>query len=193
MEHSDNRLIAECLAGDNRSFDLLIRKYMTMVYALAYRLTGSAVDAEDITQEVFVKAWKHLKSFDQKRNFKAWLLGITHHAAIDFFRKRKDFRFSDLAAGTDESGDTTNPENDIPDTELLPDRLAEQALARNLLESVLPDLDPRDREILLLRYTEELTFEDIGKVLKSPLNTVKSRHRRALIRLRGLLHQKGIA
>jgi RNA polymerase sigma-70 factor (ECF subfamily) len=134
-------------------------------------------------QETFFKVWKNLKKFRQGENFKTWIFTIARNTAIDFLRKRKEYVFSDFenAEGGNYVADT------LTDPEPLPDALVETLEREKLLEELLSKISPQYREVLMLRYHEDLTFEEIGKVLDKPLDTVKSQHRRALIELRKII------
>lgn len=183
METNDSELLAEYLNGDDKALHGLIKHYLKPIYNYTYRLSGNASDAEDITQETFIKVWRHAKKFDPNQNFKTWLFTIAHRSTIDLLRKKKRFVFSDFARDDEESlfADT------IADSEPLPDELFAQAEEKAVIEHLIAQLSPTHQEVLLLYYTEELTFDEIGKVLGKSLNTVKSQHRRALTQLRKLL------
>ena len=183
MEKSDEQLITEYFEGDEEALALLVRRYLTPLYNFIYRLSGNAGDAEDIVQEAFVKAWRHLKKFRRGANFKTWLFTIAHHTAIDHLRRRRRLVFSDF-----ENGDAGNVLTDtLIDTESLPDELWRRAEDREYVEALLLRLSPAFREVLYLRYNEELTFDEIGGVLGKSIDTVKSQHRRALLLLRKLI------
>ncbi len=180
MDRSDELLVAEYRNGSSEAFTTLIDRYSGPIYSFARRMTGSRKDANDITQETFIKVWKRLDRYDDKSLFKPWLFTIARNTIIDHLRKKKNFVFSDF-----ENDDETNPLTDtLVDEATLPDRLIEKADAEGLLDEALSHIAPEDREILLLHYADDLTFETIGELLKKPLNTVKSRHRRALEKLR---------
>ncbi len=184
MELSDEVLIAHYREdGDEASLALLVERYVPLVYSFVYRLCRNKAEAEDIVQEVFVRAWKNLGKYRLGSSFKSWLLTIAHNRTIDYLRKKRELTFSDF--------DTSTGENVLVDTladaALLADEAAVRAADREVLEAALSQLASNYREVLLLRYEDDLTFEEIGKVLKKPLHTVKSQHRRALIKLRELL------
>ena len=178
-------LIEDYFNGDPRAFEALICLYLTPIYNLVYRYAGDAASAEDITQEVFVKVWKNLKRFDRGKSFKTWAFAIAKNTAFDFLKKKKAIPFS--------SFDTDAGENVIIDTLADPAFLPPELFARKelaqILERALLTLAPKYREVLLLRYFEHFTFQEIADILKEPLDTVKSRSRRALIILRKSLHQ----
>jgi RNA polymerase sigma-70 factor (ECF subfamily) len=182
MEKGDQELIDDYAKGDSGAFARLVDRHAKRVYNFVYRLLGNRDDAEDVTQETFLKIWKNLKKFRTGESFSAWLLTIAHNTAIDSLRKRKNVVFSDFGK---EDAENIFAES-IPDPEALPDELAAKAEDAEFLEKLLEKLPILHREVLLLHYKERLTFDQIGKILKKPLDTVKSQHRRALVKLRGL-------
>ena len=183
MEKNDAQLIADYLDGDERAFDSLVHRYLQTIHTFVYRLVGSATDAQDITQEVFVRAWKHLKTYTDRYTFKTWILAIARNASIDFLRKRKQLTFSDFEAEGDELWEATIVDHE----QLLPDALAERASNKLLLERYITKLSVEMREVILLHYIEDLTFREIAEIVGRSLNTVKSRHQRAIARLRTFL------
>ena len=193
MERNDQQLIADYLNGNEDTVAILIDRHLKAVFNFTYRLVGKSEDAEDITQETFLKMWRNLKKYRQGENFKTWLFTIARNTAIDWLRKKKSFVFSDFSAGSGsasggENGDDYNPfAETLTDTEPLPDEIFAKAEEKKFLENALTKLSPAHREVLLLHYGEYLTFDEIGKILDQPLNTVKSRHRRALIELREII------
>ncbi|MBM2817719.1 MAG: polymerase, sigma-24 subunit, subfamily [Parcubacteria group bacterium] len=183
MKRSDQQLIIDCLNGDDAAIAILIDRHIKPVFNFAKRLVGKSEDAEDIAQETFIKMWRNLKKYRQGENFKTWLFTIARNTAIDLLRKKRNFAFSDFE---DDKGENALTES-LTDTEPLPDEIFAKAEEKKLLEYALDKLSLPHRETILLYYTEHLTFNEIGKILGEPLNTVKSRHRRALIELRKLL------
>jgi RNA polymerase sigma-70 factor, ECF subfamily len=161
--------------------ELIISQYLNPVYNYTFRIVNDKSEAEDITQEVFVKVWKNLDKYDESKNFKTWLFTIARNTTIDFLRKRKNISFSEL--GDDEK---TFEEN-ITDTEPLPDEIFMRKELGKELENALSKMRPDFREIILLHYTENMTFEEISVIVGKPLNTVKSHHLRGLSALRKLL------
>lgn len=157
--------------------------HLKPVYNYICRIIYDKNDAEDITQEAFVKAWRNIKKFDQEKNFKTWIFTIARNTAIDYLRKRKEIPFSKLQDPDDEE----NFDEKITDIEPLPDEIfGRKELSRDL-ERALAEIRPDFREILILHYSENMTFQEISEVVGKPLNTVKSQHRRALSGLRKIL------
>jgi RNA polymerase sigma factor (sigma-70 family) len=183
MDSADNKLISDFFNGDAKSLELLVNKYLSLVYNFTYRYVGSAADAEDIVQEVFVKVWRHLKKFDQQKNFKTWLLSIAKNTAIDFLRKKKDTPFSFF----DQEDGNNYLEENLVDPEALPDELFDNKNLSEQLSSAIDELATNYRAILLLYYNYQFTLQEIADSLDEPINTIKSRHRRAIIQLKKLL------
>lgn len=179
MEKSNTDLVHDYLAGDPGAFDLLVKQNLSQLYNFIYHLSGNADEAHDIAQEVFVKVWKHMKKYDPKQNFKTWLFSIARNTTIDHFRKKKAIPFGDM-----QIGDETIFEDGLADTELLPDAVFEQKELGKFLDEALATLPLEERSIVLLHDKEDFTFEEIAAMLKKPMNTVKSRYRRAIIAFR---------
>jgi RNA polymerase sigma-70 factor (ECF subfamily) len=182
MERSDRQLIADALKGDDDAFAFLVHRHLSAVYNFAYRF-GGRDEADDIAQETFFKVWKNLKKFHPDGNFKTWLFQIARNTTIDHMRKKRDLAFSKFENAEGENF----LEETLADTEPLADEIFARAEKEKHLEKTIEKLSPIYREVLLLYYQNNFTFEEIAKILKKPLDTVKSQHRRALERLRKLL------
>ena len=179
MERGDQKLIIEYLNGDGGAIAFLIDRHLKDVFNFIRRLVGNREEAEDITQETFLKMWRNLKKYRLGENFKTWLFTIARNTAIDYMRKKRNFAFSDFENDEGENALTES----LTDLEPLPDEIFAKAEEKKFLDKLsLPH-----RETILLYYNEHLTFDEIGEILDQSINTVKSRHRRALLKLRGLL------
>ena len=183
--NSDEQLIADYLNGDEESLGRLVKRYLKPIYSFVYRYTGSITDAEDIAQKVFVKVWRNLKKFDQQKSFKTWIFAIAKNASINWLRKKKAVPFSNFES---EEGENMLTET-LADPSPLPNEIVEQKDIAQLLSSTMEKLLPKYRMILFLRYNDHFNFREIAEILEEPLNTVKSRHRRALIMLRKILSE----
>jgi RNA polymerase sigma-70 factor, ECF subfamily len=182
---SDEEIILLYKNGEKEAFKKLINRYAAPLYNFVARLAGRN-DAPDITQEIFIKVWKNLNRFDEdKASFKTWIFTIAKNTATDFLRKKKSLLFTDLEKDS-EDGAGSFSEN-IPAEDLLPDLVMQKLEDSKFLNKTLEKLRPLYREVLALHYQEEMTFEEIGKILNKPLNTVKSQHRRALLELRKII------
>jgi RNA polymerase sigma-70 factor (ECF subfamily) len=185
-------------AGDQRAFGSLVEAYLDRVFSFALRLSGDRAIAEDAAQETFIKAWKGMGSFDEKRPFRAWLFSIARNTTVDIMRKRKDVLFGSLDASSDD--DAERFADGLPDDAPLPDIMAEGRELSVAVEAILARLGVEDRTIVTLHDVEGMTFSDISDIVGKPLNTVKSRYRRALLALRARLggsrdamHQKDVS
>lgn len=183
MKEDYTELIERFFQGDERAFALIVERSINFVYRFIYGMTGDSEVAEDLTQETFVRVWKSLTKFDTKKNFHTWTFTIARNVVIDWFRKRKDLQLSSFEG---EEGGNPLIES-LEDIEMLPDELFEKVQNEKDMKSLLQEIQPLYREVLILRYYEDLTFEEIGEVLGKPLHTVKSQHRRGLKQLRNIL------
>src|ERR1035437_9297798 len=186
MQDSDTELIEQYENGDKSSLNILVERYLNGVYNYAWRLLGKKEEAEDITQEVFLKAIKNLHKFDKEKNFKVWIFSITRNTVIDYFRKKKHITFSTLNS-VDEDNDSF--EERIKDESDDVYAVLENKENLKALGQALDFLSEKERAIISLKHTEELTFMEIGEILDEPLNTVKSRYIRALRKLRDKIKQ----
>lgn len=183
MEPDDKKLIRDYIAGDESAFERLVAKYLKPIYNFVYRLCGNAEEARDISQDVFFRAWKNIKKYDEKNAFSTWIYSIARNATIDYLRKKKTLIFSDL----DNEEMDESFANSIPDEMPLPDEIFAEKELGEKIEKALLKLSFNYRAVVLLHFKEGMTFEEIAKVLKKPMNTVKSQYRRALAMLRDLL------
>jgi RNA polymerase sigma-70 factor, ECF subfamily len=163
---------------NNSQLENIIEQHLKSVFNYVYKIVRNRGETEDITQDVFIKVWKNFDKFDAVKNFKTWLFAIARNTTIDHLRKDKDILFSEKAENFEES---------ITDIEPLPDEIFVKKELGKELEIALSKIRPDFREIILLHYTEDMTFEEISEVVEKPLNTVKSQHRRALATLRKFL------
>lgn len=169
-ELSDEALAIAAREGSEAAFRTLVERFERPVFALILRMVHGAEQAEDLAQETFVKAWKALGRFDAERKFSSWLFKIAHNSALDALRRRGEEPLSlDAPVGPEEEP-----------RELPADPAAENPLrvalgreAGRVLEEALRELRPAYREILLLRFGEELAYEEIAEVTGLPLGTVK--------------------
>ena len=192
---NDEKLIEQYLKGDEKSLEILIKKYIKPIYGFVYHYLGSASDAEDITQEVFVRAWRNLKKFDprksrcltlqsrQEKSFKAWIFKIAKNASIDFLKKKKTIPFSKF---NDEKGGNLIIETFV-DHSLPSDKIFERKNLGYTLIGAIEGLPSKYREVLFSRYHNDLSFREIAELFREPLNTVKSRYHRAVKMLKKIL------
>lgn len=182
-EKKDEKLITEYLLGNEKSLELLIRRYLKPVYGFVHRHTNNPQEAEDITQEVFIRMWRNIRKFNRKKSFKTWIFSITKNASIDFLRKKKAIAFSEFE---NEKGRNIILEKIAVVCEPLEEIISNKILSESL-SSVSENLSSRTRTIFNYRYHKNLTFREIADILGESINTVKSRYRRGVIEIKRLV------
>ena len=173
-------IIARARRGDADAFEQLVAAYRNQVFRLALRMCGNEADADEVAQEAFLSAWKGLPNFRGESRFSTWLYQLTTHAAIDLMRREKR-----QAAAEDIDGITAA--DDGPSLQ----QQAERAETRREVRSALMQLPEEYRQVLVLRFMQELSYEEIGQTLKLPAGTVKSRLNRAKAQLKDILSRSG--
>ena len=173
MEEKD--LICRAAQGDAEAFRQLVEAYQTPAYRLAARMCGPD-SAEDVTQEAFLAAWRALPEFRGDCRFSTWLYRLVNNAAIDYLRREKRHR---------DTGDVDDLE--LPDGGPSPQEQAERSDTRDAVRRALDRLSPEHRQVLLLRFMQELDYGEIAQVLDVSEGTVKSRINRAKSKLREVL------
>ena len=181
-------IIKQVLEGDVNAFEGLVKEYEKNVYNLALRMTGDPEDAADMAQDAFIKAYSSLSSFRGDSKFSVWLFRIVSNLCLDFLRSRKRRPTVSLSVENDEGEDM---EFEIADESQSPETLLEQKLTREAVRCGLDSLPPEQRQILLLREIQGLSYEEIAQVLALESGTVKSRIFRARKRLSAFLLREG--
>jgi len=176
---NDKQLVKDFLAGDEAAFSELVGKYLKPVYNFLHTIVRDRDILDDLTQETFLKAWKNLKKFDQEKNFKTWLFTIAKNTALDYLKKKKTVPFAWF-----ENDEGYNKLENIEDEEKnLEELIGKKELEKNL-EEKLNQLSADYRLLLLLRYKDGFSLQEIGDILGRPYNTIKSQHQRALASLK---------
>lgn len=182
---SDEEIVYRYRTGDINALTQIVDRYMTPVYNYLFRLTGNKDDAEDAVSETFYKMWKSIHQYRAPRPFRSWLFGIAHNTAVDMLRKKKVVPISYF--------DNEDGENIITDTladdELLSDEVMNQKIDAIILEKAFAMLPPLYREVVVFRFMECLSFEEIGTVVGVPVSTVRGRYSRSRVLLRKILEK----
>jgi len=186
-----NALVRRCVSGDAAAWQEIVQQYHRRIYNICYRFSGSADDAADLSQEVFIKMYRTLSTYDTTRaSFMTWVTTVTRNLLVDHFRKGKYDRVTDsldATPGNQEEGLTLAEQledlNPSPET-----RLRSQELQK-LVHEGLKRLSPELREAVILRDLQDLDYKDIAKVLNVPEGTVKSRINRGRTELARLLQR----
>ena len=174
--------------GDVDAFGLLVTAYEKNVYNVALQMLGNREDAQDIAQEAFLKAYNSLSSFRGDSKFSSWLYRIVSNLCLDFKRRQGRRPSSSL---TVEDDDGENVQLDIADESQSPETLLERKLTREAVRRGLAELPDEQRQILLLREIQGLSYEEIGEAMGLEAGTVKSRIFRARKKLVDYLTKTG--
>ena len=181
----EQKLIALAQQGDQSAFEQLLDRYQKPVYHQALRLVGNPEDAADVTQEVFLKVWKHLPSFRGESSFATWLYKLTDNTALDLIRREKKRR------GDSSLDDEENPVLSPVDPAPTPQQTVERQELQQAVAEGLRQLSEEHRRILVMREINGLSYEEIGEILGLSPGTVKSRLARARISLAKFLQKTG--
>jgi RNA polymerase sigma-70 factor, ECF subfamily len=175
----DRVSVQAALRGDQAAFADLVTRYQSAVYNMAYRMLGDATEAEDAAQEVFVRAWNQLHTFQLDRRFSTWLLSIASHYCIDLLRRRRPTAPLDDVALYVESGE---PE---------PDEVALEGEKREMVQRLLKTLPDKYRSVTVLRYYNDLSYDEIARITGLTESAVKTQLHRARRMLAEQLLGKG--
>src|SRR5438128_6050513 len=183
----DGELVKTAIAGREASFEELVRRYQRPIAAYVYRMVGDYDSALDLTQEVFIKVYNSLVRYRSEFKFSTWIYKIAHNAAIDHLR-RYAVRGQALAGGTDGERGEAN----IESRRLTPEQESERKERRSEIEAVVQLLQTAYRELIVLRHSQDLSYDEIAEVIGLPLGTVKNRLFRAREAMRDQLLERGI-
>ena len=186
-----NALVRRCVAGDAAAWQEIVQQYHRRIYNICYRFSGSPDDAADLTQEVFIKMYRTLSTFDTTRaSFMTWVTTVTRNLLVDHFRKGKYDRVTDsldATAGNQDDGLTLAEK--LEDRSAGPEARVRSQEAQKLVHEALGKLSPELREAVILRDLQDMDYKDIAIVLKVPEGTVKSRINRGRTELARLLQR----
>ena len=186
MSRTDEELVASCLAGDRSAFDVLVLRWDRRIQGAIYRLIGSEDEARDLCQEAFLKAYRGLGGFKGEARFSSWLYQIALNLCRDRMRRRKGHTVVSLDA-LEASGQAPVQRDETTALDLA----LTKDVARQVRAAVMA-LPEDQREVIVLKEYESLTFQEIADVLNLPVSTVKTRLYRGLDRLKERLSQEGM-
>ncbi len=186
-----SRQVARCLAGDGAAWQQLVLSQHRRVYGICYRFTSSAPDAEDLTQEVFLKLYRNLASFDvQRGSFGTWITTLTRNLLVDHFRRTRMDRATDsLNASFDGESDSPTMADLLADARPSQEQHVAGQELKVRVQAALKELSPELREAVILRDLEDMDYKEIAQVLRIPEGTVKSRISRGRGELARLLQR----
>jgi RNA polymerase sigma-70 factor (ECF subfamily) len=186
IENLDQSLVSRCLDGDEAAWEDLVRQHTRQVYGLCFRFTNSSQEAQDLTQEVFLRVFKTIKTFrSAEGSFGTWLARVTRNLLIDHYRRTRQQRVTDSIEDQlpvlEQEGTAGNAR---------PDQALAGREASEILQVTLQKLSPDLREAVILRDLQEMEYREIAEVLDIPEGTVKSRINRGRAELARLLRKQ---
>ncbi len=182
-EEEEREVIKRAISGDQEAYSIILKRYRDAVFALVYRMVRNREEADDITQETFIRAFKALSRYTPKYAFSTWIFRIATNRCIDYLRKRK---ISIVPLDQGIRTKTGELRREIADFSTRPDEIFFQKRRRISIEQAIGSLPPKYREVILLKHKQERSYEEIAHILNLPLGTVKVR----IFRARELLKKK---
>ena len=185
-EEQDQVLVRRTLRGDKKAFEMIVQKYQRPLLSYIGRMVGDRELALDFTQDVFVRAYASLRSYEPQYKFSTWLFKIASNLVIDHWRKKRLPTFS-LSESLGEDGDCLTL--DVPDDEPAVARQFELAELRQRIETALEKLPGPLRELFVWRHVNELSYEEMAEIKCLPLGTIKNRVFQAKEMVRRILRE----
>ena len=184
---SDEVLFFRVQREDTRAFEVIVGRYRTRLYNCIYRMVHNTESAEDLVQETFLRVYRNRHNYKAISNLSTWIYTIALNLARSELRKRKRRQFFSLNASPHEN--STRESIDLPDTGAGPgDHLEQNELGR-AIQRAIDQLPEKYKSVIVLRDIEEMSYEQIGDILRCPTGTVKSRVNRGRLRLQEMLRQ----
>ena len=185
MENEINQIIKQVKKGNKDAFGVIIDAYERRIYQHCYRLLGSFHDAEEVTQEAFVKAYTKIHTFKNKQKFSPWIYRIATNTAVDWMRKKKPLYILDQPIAV---GENITYLDHVKNTSETPEETIEQKENQDEMQQFLLQLPSKYRVVLVLRYMDELSIKEMSEVLDLPIGTIKTQLHRGIEALRELMH-----
>ncbi len=170
-EEDDLLLVNRLKKGDEVAFNLLFNKYRTLVYSICFRFSRNTADAQDLTQEIFVKVYRKINSYDSRAKFSTWLYRVTVNHCISFKRKEKTLPYSECV-------------KDDPD-------FTKQVEFKKSIDQAILQLPKQQRIVFVLRHFNQFSFDEIGRSLRISTGAAKAHHHFAVIKLKVSLSKLG--
>jgi RNA polymerase sigma-70 factor (ECF subfamily) len=184
VSNADSGLILRCQADDAAAFNEIVARFKNRVFNYVNRMVHGAADAEDITQEVFVRAYLNINSFQGRASLNTWLFRIATNICIDYNRKHSRLKGLTTSLNRDELSEDAESELQIADDRYEPERLALNSELGAQLHAAMNDLPEKHRSVVLLHDIEGMAYEEVAAIVDCPVGTVKSRLFNARMALR---------
>lgn len=182
QKKEDFAIIRRAIGGEQPAYNQLMSRYQSQIFSLMYRMVHSRAEAEDLVQEAFMKAFVSLSHFNFEYAFSTWLYKIATNNCIDHLRKKK---LNMMSIDTPVSYKDTEYHIELPDLTYYPDKDVIRREHSQIIQKAIDDLPEKYKRVILLRHSEELSYEEIAKILRIPIGTVKAR----LFRAREMLNK----
>ncbi len=190
LEIDWSQIVRRCMDGDSGAWAELVRTHHRRVYGLCYRFTGNPADAEDLTQDVFLKIYSNLASFDMGRgSLQVWITTMTRNLLVDNFRRTRNQRATGSLDDGWESAEELKPVDRLVAHEPSPHEMAARKELAKMVQDALACVSVELREAVILRDLQDLDYKEIAQVLGIPEGTVKSRISRGRAELARLLER----
>jgi len=174
QNQTDEQLVKDYLNGNQLALEQLIQRHLSGIYNFVFKYVHTIAESEDVTQEAFIKIWKNLNKFNRQYKFKTWAYTIAKNTALDHLKQKGVVPLSEIM------DELVSP---LP----LPEKIMGQIQDVQMINHAVGRLPLKYREVVNLYYRDELNFREIAELLKESINTVKTRHRRALMHLKQML------
>lgn len=190
LEAEWSQMVRRCMDGDSGAWAELVRAHHRRVYGLCYRFTGNPADAEDLTQDVFLKIYSHLSSFDMNRgSLQVWITTMTRNLLVDNFRRTRNLRVTGSLDEGWESGEELSPVDRLSSRGASQHDVAVRKELSKMVQQALAKVSVELREAVILRDLQDMDYKEIAQVLGIPEGTVKSRISRGRAELARLLQR----
>ncbi|MCC7357400.1 RNA polymerase sigma factor [Candidatus Uhrbacteria bacterium] len=181
--NSDAELIRLIIRGNDDALRILYERHVNSVFTFITRLAPPSIDPQDIVQDAFIKAWRNITQYDASYSFRTWIFTIARNVLRDQIRKKLPTAFTDL----DTEDGLPFEENIVDDRFTKPYLEIDHVFNQRILEEALQKLSLSQKEVILLHAIEQFTFQEIADTIKEPMDTVKTRYRRSLQKLKMIL------
>jgi len=184
METLEQRLVKQALAGDRQAFAEIVELYKNKIFQVAYRMLGNRTEAEDISQETFLRVYANLARYDQNHKFSTWIYRIATNLCIDRLRKKQATFSLDQEIN---SGEGLDMYSQIADKNKGPEQEVMTLELQNEVQQAIDQLPIKYKSIMVLRYIEDLSLQEISEIIDLPVTTIKTRIHRGREALKKLL------